>query len=146
MTSGGGRSIFTRAAKLGKAFPRILAARRRTRRWAGCARRRLRLRRQLGAKSSALRLDRFGSSDGVSGYSRNAQRRKALARGGDRDVDAAASILDHDHDKTLAARVLRRVAHAEIEREPRNEDSRQASLAQITRKAGGGLAVVLVEG
>jgi hypothetical protein len=30
MTSGGGRSIFTRAAKLGKAFPRILAARRRT--------------------------------------------------------------------------------------------------------------------
>src|SRR5262245_45567669 len=38
------------------------------------------------------------------------------------------------------------MAYAEIEREPRNEDSVQAPLAQITGKAGGGLAVVLVEG
>src|SRR5207247_2138697 len=83
-----------------------------------------------------------------SGNSRDAQRREARARGGDRalDVDAAASILDHDHGKALAARVLGRVAYAEIEREPRNEHSRQAPLAQITGKAGGGLAVILVEG
>src|SRR5262245_61462956 len=90
----------------------------------------------------------FGSTDGISANSCDAQRRKALARGGDRavDVDAAASILDHHHGKALAARVLGRIAYAEIEREPRNEDSVQAPLAQITGKAGGGLAVVLVEG
>src|SRR5262249_7190731 len=117
MTSGGGRSIFTRAAKLGKAFPRMLRS-------------------------------QVRSTDGVSANSRDAQRREALARGGDRaiDVDAAASVFDHHHGKALAARVLGRVAYAEIEREPRNEDSVQAPLAQITGKAGGGLAVVLVEG
>src|SRR5262245_52238251 len=91
---------------------------------------------------------RVDSTDGVGGNSCDAQRREALARGGDRavDVDAAASILDHDHGKALAARVLGRVAYAEIEREPRHEDSRQAPLAQIAGKAGGGLAIVLVEG
>src|SRR5262249_62033776 len=91
---------------------------------------------------------RFGSSDGVSGNSGDAQRREARAGGGDRavDVDAAASVLDHDHGKALAARVLGGVAYAEIEREPRDEDSRQAPLAQITGKVGGGLAVVLVQG
>src|SRR6516165_6035153 len=117
MTSGGGRSIFTRTAKLGRP--------------------------SCGCSDS-----RFGSTDSVSGNSRDAQRREAGARGGDRavDVDAAASILDHDHGEALAARVLRRVADAKIEREPRHEDSRQAPLAQITGKAGGGLAVVLVEG
>src|SRR5262245_63145581 len=91
---------------------------------------------------------RFGSSDGVSANSCDAQRREALAGGGDRaiDVDAAASVFDHDHGKALAARVLGRVTYAEIEREPRHENSRQASLAQITGKAGRSLAVVLVEG
>src|SRR5262249_62042017 len=39
-----------------------------------------------------------------------------------------------------------RMAYEETEREPSNEDSAQAPLAQITGKAGGGLTVVLVEG
>src|SRR5262249_2654794 len=98
--------------------------------------------------SGGCRDSRSGSTEGISANSCNAQRRKALARGGDRavDIDAAASILDHDHGKALAARVPGRVAYAKIEREPRHEDSSQASLAQGTGKAGGGLAVVLVEG
>src|SRR5262249_24761153 len=91
---------------------------------------------------------RVGSIDGISANGCDAQGREALARGSDRavDVDAAARILDHDHGKALVARVLGRVAHAEIERETRGEDAPEAPLAQITGKAGRGLAVVLVEG
>src|SRR5262245_10238092 len=90
----------------------------------------------------------YGSTDGTGANTRDAQRREARARGGDRavDVDAAARVLDHDHGKVLAARVLGRVAHTEIEREARGEDAAEAPLAQITGKAGRGLAVVLVEG
>src|SRR5262245_64850386 len=78
---------------------------------------------------------RFGSTDGISANSCDAQRREALARGGDRavDVDAAASILDHDHGKALAARVLGRIAYPEIEREPRNRSEEHTSELQSLR-------------
>src|SRR5262249_10457366 len=57
-----------------------------------------------------------------------------------------ARTRDHARGNPRGGRVLGQRAYEEIEREPRHEDSSQAPLAQITGKAGGGLAVVLVKG
>src|ERR1043166_4340172 len=74
--------------------------------------------------------------------------RQPLSRRRDRavHVDAAAGVLDHDRFKVLAARVLRRIAHAKIEREAGEEHALEPALAQITGKAGGRRAVVLIKG
>ena len=55
----------------------------------------------------------------VCGNAADAQGPEQLTRGrhGAVDVDAAAGILDHDRLETLALRIFRRIAHAEIEGE-----------------------------
>src|SRR5919201_1803872 len=90
-----------------------------------------------GCPECAARVDptsrEYTLARAISGKRRNAQRGEALARGGHRafHVDAAARILDHGHGKPFSTRILGGVAYAEIERQPGNEDAREASLAQI---------------
>src|SRR5262249_20246482 len=74
--------------------------------------------------------------------------RKVRAGAGDRagTAEAAPPFRYRAAGEPPGARSPRRVAHEKTGREPRHEDSRQAPLAQITGEAGGGLAVVLVEG
>ena len=56
--------------------------------------------------------------DRVFGNAADAQRPKQLTRGchGAIDVNAAASVLDHDRFETFAPRIFRRITHAEIAR------------------------------
>src|SRR5690242_2765641 len=62
------------------------------------------------------------------------------------EIDAAAAILDQHRGKAQAPRIDRGKMHAEIGSEAGEKDARKAALAQIARKAGRGLPVVLVEG
>src|SRR5438067_1756662 len=55
-------------------------------------------------------------------------------------------LIDPYHAKALPPRVVGQVADAESEREPRNGEACQTPFTQIAGQAGGGLAVVLVEG
>ena len=61
------------------------------------------------------------------------------------DIDAAAGVLDHHHIEAFAPRVFGRVADAEIKGETRQEDTREAALAQVAGQSRMCLAVVLEE-
>src|SRR5256885_1858052 len=92
--------------------------------------------------AAATPLARCGNPRSSQNNARAARRLRAAQRA----PLGAARILDHDHGNALAARVLGRVAYAEIERQPSNEDAHEAPLAQIAGQSGGRLAVVLVKG
>src|SRR5690242_649254 len=47
------------------------------------------------------------------------------------DIDRAAGVLDDGHGKVLSARVLGRVAYAEVQCEPGDKDAPETTLAQI---------------
>src|SRR5262249_60713710 len=70
----------------------------------------------------------------------------ARAAAGPAALDAGTTTPDPARGEPPGAPAPRGVGEEERGREPRHEDSRQAPLAQITGQAGGGLAVVLVEG
>ena len=87
------------------------------------------------------------SGDGGARYAADAQRRQRLARCRHRPVhvDAATRIVDHHDVKSFPMRVLGRVADAEVEGEPGEEDPPQAALSKVPGQAGPRSAVVLVE-
>lgn len=58
------------------------------------------------------------------------------------DIDAPASILDHDRLEAFAMRMFRGVTHAEIERETGKKEPPEAALAQIPGKSGMGPAII----
>ena len=105
----------------------------------------------LGAaeKMGTSHATRLASSvdDRLAGEACNAQSRQACVSRGKRalDVDGTAGIFDHENRKPFAVGVFGRVSHAKIERETRKENAVQATLAQVTGKAGPGLAVILPE-
>src|SRR6185295_19101487 len=87
------------------------------------------------------------SGDGGARYAADAQRRQRLARLRHRPVhvDAATRIVDYHDVESFPMRVLGRVADAEVEGEPGEEDPPQAALSKVSGEAGPRSAVVLVE-
>ena len=87
------------------------------------------------------------SGDGGARHAADAKLRQGLARCRHRavDIDAATGILDHHDVEAFPMRVLGRVADAEVEGEPGEEEPPQAALPKISGEAGRRPAVVLVE-
>ena len=71
-----------------------------------------------------------------------------LARcgGGAFDIDAAASVLQHNGLEAFAARVFGRIADAEVRGEAGQKDPRESALAQVAGKSGLGPAIVFIKG
>src|SRR5215470_2308578 len=78
---------------------------------------------------------------------RNCQAREGLVGRGHRpaNIDTAASLLDYHRLKTATMRILRRVAHANVQRQADEENPLETALAQISGKPGRRRVVVLVE-
>src|SRR5262249_57311591 len=94
-----------------------------------------------GAATRARSADRTHTDAG------NCRPREGWARGGHRpaNIDAAASLLDDHRLKTATIGILRRVAHANVQRQTGEEDALETALAQVSGKPGRSGVVVLVE-
>src|SRR3974390_2628964 len=87
------------------------------------------------------------SEKGLDADNWNAERFQAAMGCGNRtiQVNAATGLFDHDGFETCLARVLRRVADAEIECQSGEEQRLPSAFAQIAGQSGCGLVVVLVK-